>query len=537
MLGTRAIARYKHYDATVARQQEEQVRRQQEVEHAPSTSTLSNNWVTDCWKWIKGSIENGIDNPASQPIQVKDNTVQPTESTSNTGDGDRSESQVSIETKGKQGIAPMRVLSSGSVRDHTFVCNGVDENIDIGFADKEDKGVTTCNGNMEDSDISAASGFGGEETYSKHLLYVWSGTVNATTNDYLAVLDITNGPNFGTLITKTPVPTSGNEPHHLGMSTDGTRILAGGLLSLLHGQGCLFLFDTTHKRLPKFIKSINPNNSANPDDVIALSDGRFLITMMGSKSGGTPGAVIVTDKNLNSYIEYPTSDQAVNLNLTGFNPHGIDISKNHFVVGDFVDPASTLVGHGPPQFRNTVRVWDLKTLAMLKTLPLGKAKGVMDTVNIPGTDLFYATAMENADIYLINAANLTSQFVYSFNVPNSLACIMTITKKGNYLFTTVTGNGGVYMTDVSDPYRPKPIANYTFSSPHYVSLTPDEKRIVVVDYFLQEGPGGVVNVEADFKIHVGDITPTGINFNRVIDYQGILPGHVSKPHGIIPFSF
>lgn len=43
---------------------------------------------------------------------------------------------------------------------------------------------------------------------------------------------------FGTLLWVTDVPSSGNDPHHLGVSLDGKTIWGGGLLSLLKTQVC-----------------------------------------------------------------------------------------------------------------------------------------------------------------------------------------------------------------------------------------------------------------------------------------------------------
>lgn len=45
-----------------------------------------------------------------------------------------------------------------------------------------------------------------------------------------------NQDTFGTLLWVTDVPTSGNDPHHLGPSLDGKTIWGGGLLSLLKTQ-------------------------------------------------------------------------------------------------------------------------------------------------------------------------------------------------------------------------------------------------------------------------------------------------------------
>jgi hypothetical protein len=41
---------------------------------------------------------------------------------------------------------------------------------------------------------------------------------------------------FGTFLWLTDVPSSGNSPHHLGVTLDGKTLVGGGLLSLLKAQ-------------------------------------------------------------------------------------------------------------------------------------------------------------------------------------------------------------------------------------------------------------------------------------------------------------
>jgi hypothetical protein len=44
-----------------------------------------------------------------------------------------------------------------------------------------------------------------------------------TAKDFVATIDVTAGsPCFGQVITEADVPTSGNEPHHVGLNVNGT---------------------------------------------------------------------------------------------------------------------------------------------------------------------------------------------------------------------------------------------------------------------------------------------------------------------------
>lgn len=62
----------------------------------------------------------------------------------------------------------------------------------------------------------------------------WDYTDLAT--DFLATYSL-DDDTFGEFIWLTEVPTSGNSPHHLGVSLDGKTLVGGGLLSLLKTQG------------------------------------------------------------------------------------------------------------------------------------------------------------------------------------------------------------------------------------------------------------------------------------------------------------
>jgi selenium-binding protein 1 len=54
--------------------------------------------------------------------------------------------------------------------------------------------------------------------------------------DFLATLDVTAGSTcFGQVISEADVPTSGNEPHHVGLNVNGTvrQFLGSNVLDLL----------------------------------------------------------------------------------------------------------------------------------------------------------------------------------------------------------------------------------------------------------------------------------------------------------------
>jgi selenium-binding protein 1 len=72
------------------------------------------------------------------------------------------------------------------------------------------------------------------------------------------------------------------------------------------------------------------------------------------------------------------------------------------------------------------------------------------------------------------------------------------------------------------------------SGPHYIALTPDEKRLVISDYFLNEDSFGKVHAEGDHKIHVARITETDLTPDArfQLDFNTAFSTGPARPHGV-----
>jgi selenium-binding protein 1 len=189
-------------------------------------------------------------------------------------------------------------------------------------------------------------------------LYVWAGDQAGIAPDFLAVINFDrNSKDYGKVLSTVPLPPPGNvgnEPHHCHMSQDHRVLACGGLLSLLKGQNGIFFFDISEPRRPKFMFSTRAPNSSITDDFLPLPDGGFLVTNMGSASGGAGGRLVEFDKNLNLVGEYPSTSPADGQ----FNPHGIDadFATNLLVTSDFINPVTTLnAWPGPVELRSSLR--------------------------------------------------------------------------------------------------------------------------------------------------------------------------------------
>jgi 56kDa selenium binding protein (SBP56) len=184
---------------------------------------------------------------------------------------------------------------------------------------------------------------------SDKTLYVWAGDQARVHPDFLAVVDFDeDSHDYGKVVKTVPLPPPGNignEPHHCHLSANKEVLACGGLLSLLRGQPGIFFFDVSRPRSPKFLFATSASQSSITDDFLPLKAGGFLVTQMGSASGGAPGRVAEFDHRLHLVDEWPHKPPE-----DGFNPHGIDARPdlNLLVTSDFILPSSTLIGLGPP---------------------------------------------------------------------------------------------------------------------------------------------------------------------------------------------
>src|SRR6185369_12867168 len=173
----------------------------------------------------------------------------------------------------------------------------------------------------------------GEDNHRKgkeSTLYIWAGDQAHKAPDFLAVIEFDeDSADYGKVIKTVPLPPPGNignEAHHCHLNATGKLLACGGLLSVLKGQNGIFFFDVRDARNPRFLLSAKAVESAITDDFLPTEDGGFLITQMGSASGGAPGRIAEFDGQLHfvanhfgevsMFQEWPKVPP-----VDGFNPH------------------------------------------------------------------------------------------------------------------------------------------------------------------------------------------------------------------------
>jgi len=381
-------------------------------------------------------------------------------------------------------------------------------------------------------------------------LYVWTGDQARVAPDFLAVIDFDeDSPRYGKVIRTVPVPgpgASGNEPHHCHLSADKNILACGGLLALLRGQNSIFFFDVSDARRPRFMFSTNGTLSNITDDFLPLEKGGFLVTQMGSHTGGTPGRVAEFDKNLQLVGEWPTQPPEHD-----FNPHGISARPdlNLMVTSDFMMPASSLnVVPGDPSLRGIIRVWDFQSRSILRTIEIPSALGTMDVKLIPGDPLgrAFTTGMFDGLVYLVDTLNGSSQVVFDCEdivphvevpVHGGMTQLLAMPKSGDRLLFASFQAGQVGMLDVTDPEHPVQTGIVNLgkdAGPHVIALTDDDKRMVVSDYFLNEDDFGKVHFEGDHHVRVVRVFKRRLALDSRfdLDFNTAFPTGPARPHGV-----
>lgn len=374
-------------------------------------------------------------------------------------------------------------------------------------------------------------------------LFVCAGDQARKNPDFLAVVNFDeDAPNYGKVITTAPLPepgATGNEFHHIGLSADGKIVACGGLLSVLKGQKEIFFWNVSNPDEPKFISAADPPLSAITDEFHALPEGGFLVTMMGGAQGHAPGRVAEFDGQLNLIREHPDNPPG-----DGFNPHGIAVRPeiNLMLTSDFICPSSTLDAvPGGLDLRGSVRVWDLKRREILRTITIPNAAGTIDVKLIPGDphERGYTAGMLDDKLYLLNTRHGSAHAVFDFSTiqKGGWPQLMRVTSDGRRLFISMNQAGKVVMFDISNPDEPRVLKVLDLgpnSGPHYITLTPDEKRLVISDYFLNEDNFGKVHAEGDHKIHVARVSERDLVLDPrfEVDFNSAFSTGPARPHGV-----
>ncbi|BEI89943.1 uncharacterized protein CcaverHIS019_0300130 [Cutaneotrichosporon cavernicola] len=394
---------------------------------------------------------------------------------------------------------------------------------------------------------------------SRQYMYIWAGAVGRQVPDRLITFDFDPwSSNYGQMISQTLTETTGNEPHHCGLSADKKRLLCGGLLSLLKGQNEIFVFDVeTDPSQPKIIATTKSKLGSVPDEFVAMPDNTFLLSNMGSASGGSPGTIAKVASNGTVLAEYPENPPK------DFNPHGVQVRHdlNLMATCDYVDPASTLNAvPGGVVLRSSIRIWNLKEMKIVNTIYTPAGSGTMDCkmYNKDPRARGYMGGSGNGEVYQWDSAAGTAKKVFNVNDDviswffmkpfyTVTAQYMAMSSDDRFLFVPyVSAPGrwnekqgyysGILSYDVSDPNSIRKVHNERFpayAGPHLCHIM--DNRLVTTDYFLDEDDFGKIHMDGDHVVRVFTISSSGVLYPEprfTVDMDELIPGLGLRPHGM-----
>ena len=254
------------------------------------------------------------------------------------------------------------------------------------------------------------------------------------------------------------------------------------------------------------------------------------------------------DRDLKLVGEYPREAPADG----GFNPHGIDadVARNLLVTSDFINPVTTLnAWSGPVELRSSLRFWDLRARRITRTVLLPDHAGTMDVKLIPGdphgravtanmfTGLVYT--VDPTDGSVVQAFDCET-IVPHVEVPvrGGMTQLLAMPRSGRRLLFGSFQAGQVGMLDITNPRQFRQVSVVSLGAgtgPHSIHLTHDDQRLVVTDYFLDEGALGKIHFDGDHQVRVLTVSDDRLAVDpafHVVDFNTAFATGPARPHGV-----
>ena len=312
-------------------------------------------------------------------------------------------------------------------------------------------------------------------------LYLWTASADTTQPDFLAVVDVTEeGARYGRLVTTLPVPGVMNSPHH----TEHVLPVDRQLFANGFGSGQTFVFDLTTPAAPRIAAQFGDiDGYVHPHSFLRLGNGNVLATFQMTHAGGrmrTGGLVELTPAGVrvrSSSADSPGADSGLRVYSAGIVPAlNRIVTTSSDMEKDFFEPS------------RTVQVWRLSDLALLTHITLPGPNGTLSAeprVLDDGRTVLVSTF--SCGLFLIEGLDgdkPSATQVLAFPRKDGTSCAIPAIV-GHYYLVTVPAWSAVVSLDISNPKTPKEVSRVAFDStdvPHWLSVSPDHRRVVVTGY-------------------------------------------------------
>jgi len=320
---------------------------------------------------------------------------------------------------------------------------------------------------------------------SPQYLFLWTAAPDTTRPDYLAVLDVTERGDsaYGRMIATLDVPGRGNVPHH----TEHEMPRSGRLFANGFGAGKTWIFDVSRPEAPRIAAELGDvAGYRHPHSYLRLPNGNVLATfqMRHDSSGMRPGGLVeLTDEGRvvrSQSADAPGLDAATRVYSAGIVP-----SLDRIVT-------TTTDMEGDSDASRQLQVWRLSDLSLLRTIvlpngPRGNESMYTAEPRVLEDGKTVLVSTFSCGLYLMEGLDgdaPSARLVASFPEKERTNCAIPVIA-GHYYLVTVPAWNAVVSLDISDPAHPREAGRLTLGEgdvPHWVSLAPDRRRVVVTGY-------------------------------------------------------
>ena len=324
------------------------------------------------------------------------------------------------------------------------------------------------------------------------LLFSWASDADRKDSDFLAVIDLRTNQ----VVTTVPVGQSGTLAHHTDYEMPADHTL---LANDFYGNRT-WLFDLSNPLAPKVRWS---SSDAGPlsfaHSFARLPNRNMLATFQrGDHANSTPGGIaeFASDGRLLRWSSAadPQSHEFVRPYSLAIVPKldrivttTADMGSNMPAMPNMPAMAHDAAVKNPPS--RSVQIWRMSDLKLLHTLvlPAGPAGTEQNSPNEPrlladGRTVMVGTG--NCGLYRLHGLDgpkPSAEFVYALG---QTGCAVPVVA-GRYWVIAVQNLPGLVALDIADPSHPREVSRLTLDPdwvPHWLSLAPDGRRLVVTGF-------------------------------------------------------
>jgi hypothetical protein len=249
-------------------------------------------------------------------------------------------------------------------------------------------------------------------------------------------------------------------------------------------SGQTWIFDLKERTAPRIAGQFGDlAGYSHPHSFVRLPNGNILATFQMRHVDGKllPGGLVEVTPTGNVVRSASADAPGVDANVRVYSA-GVIPSLDRVVT------TSTDMTGASPASRN-IQLWRLSDLTLLHTFPLpeGPHSSMSAEPRVLGDGKTVLVSTFTCGLYLLDGLTgdaLSARLVSSFPRKDGTYCAIPAIV-GRYYLVTVPAWSAVVSLDISDPTAPKEVSRISLGAddvPHWISVSPDSRRVVVTGY-------------------------------------------------------